>query len=80
MPHLGSYQIAAEDIESRKKTLKEAQDMIKLKRKEAKANLERSTKAQRAISLCNRRVIHMILNKSILFFFFCEPVMNFHVL
>lgn len=60
MPQLGSYQIAAEDIESRKKTLKEAQDMIKLKRKEAKANLERSTKAQRAISLCNRRVIHMI--------------------
>ncbi|KAM1091564.1 hypothetical protein FF1_019032 [Malus domestica] len=53
--HADSDMIAAEDIESRKKTLKEAQEMIKLKRKEAKANLERSTKAQRAISLCNRR-------------------------
>lgn len=56
MPQLGSYQIAAEDLESRKRKLKEARDTIKLKRKEAMANAERSTKAERAISLCNRRV------------------------
>lgn len=54
-----NLQIAAEDLESRKKMLREAQETIKFKRKEAKANAERSTKAEWTISLCNRRVIHL---------------------
>ncbi|PRQ48467.1 putative transferase, protein kinase RLK-Pelle-RLCK-IXb family [Rosa chinensis] len=47
-----SNMIAAEDMKTK---LKEAQGTIKLKRKEAKANVERQTKAQWAISLCNSR-------------------------
>lgn len=39
--------------------LKEAQDTIELKRKEAMANVERQTKAQWAISLCNFRVYYV---------------------
>ncbi|KAL6222827.1 hypothetical protein ACLB2K_006217 [Fragaria x ananassa] len=47
-----SDMIAAEDMKIK---LKEAQDTIELKRKEAMANVERQTKAQWAISLCNFR-------------------------
>ncbi|BBH05808.1 U-box domain-containing protein kinase family protein [Prunus dulcis] len=53
--HADLNMIAAEDLESRKKMLREAQETIKFKRKEAKANAERSTKAEWTISLCNRR-------------------------
>lgn len=50
------FQIAESGMESWKTKLKEAQETIKLKRREAKANVERQSKAQRAISLCNLRV------------------------
>ncbi|XP_021818980.1 putative U-box domain-containing protein 50 [Prunus avium] len=60
--HADSNMIAAEDLESRKKMLKEAQETIKLKRKEAKANAERSTKAEWTISLCNRRAEELEAN------------------
>jgi len=40
-----------------KNKLNEARKTIELKKKEAKENIERRTKAEWAISLCNSRVI-----------------------
>lgn len=50
-------QTAAEKIDSLKRKLKEAQKTIQSKRIEAKANAERQAKAERAILLCNHRVL-----------------------
>jgi len=50
-------QRTAEKIEMLKNKLNESRKTIELKRKEAKENIERRTKAEWAISLCNSRVI-----------------------
>ena len=50
-------QSTAEKIEILKNKLNEGQKTIQLKRKEAKDNIERHTKAEWAICLCNSRVI-----------------------
>jgi hypothetical protein len=50
-------QNTTEKIEILKNRLNEAHKTIELKRKETKENIERRTKAEWAISLCNSRVI-----------------------
>ncbi|KAH7520442.1 hypothetical protein FEM48_Zijuj08G0144400 [Ziziphus jujuba var. spinosa] len=47
---------AAENIESLKAKIREVKKKIQLKKNEAKANIDRYTKAERAIFLSNRRV------------------------
>lgn len=58
-PHVtdlnNSNKSTAEKIELLKNKLNEARKTIELKRKEAKENIERRTKAEWAISLCNSR-------------------------
>lgn len=49
-------QSPAEKIEALKRKIEEAHQTIQLKRKESKENIERHSKAEWAISLCNKRV------------------------
>ena len=56
------FQSLAERIESLRKKISETHERIRLKKKETKANVERHAKAERAICLCERRVMYTTRN------------------
>lgn len=55
------YQSLAEKIESLRRKISEAQQTVQMKRKEAKENVEKHSKAQWILSLCSQRVIYKLL-------------------
>ena len=55
------YQCLAEKIESLRRKISEAQQKVQMKRKEAKENVEKHSKAQWILSLCSQRVTYKLL-------------------